>query len=139
MAVFMYAYPNAHGFGYILEPLRLRGASVSKRTKNQIRLDWHRFNVNVGMVGRDGFRHPPSVERNLPHLDIPQLGLKHWPWRRRSLASRVSKTWARQGKKGLKREEVDSNNNTNKHRTIRRNKSVSYSPSRNTTVVGVPP
>eukprot|EP00814_Leptocylindrus_danicus_P012063 CAMPEP_0116013676 /NCGR_PEP_ID=MMETSP0321-20121206/5859_1 /TAXON_ID=163516 /ORGANISM="Leptocylindrus danicus var. danicus, Strain B650" /LENGTH=67 /DNA_ID=CAMNT_0003483253 /DNA_START=286 /DNA_END=489 /DNA_ORIENTATION=- len=56
---------------------------MSKRAKRQIRLDWHRFSVNVGNVGRDGYRHPPSVELNLPHLDVPAKGWKHWPWRRR--------------------------------------------------------
>ena len=81
---FMYDYPNARGFGYILEPLRVQDLSMAKRTKSQIRLDWHAFNVNVGKIGRDGYRHPPSVSWNLPHLDAPRWGVKHWPWRRRS-------------------------------------------------------
>ena len=24
---------------------------------------------------------PPSVELNLPHLDLPTSGVRHWPWR----------------------------------------------------------
>lgn len=80
---FYYFYPNANGLGIVFEPLSVQDQPMSKRAKHQIRLDWHRFSVNVGNVGRDGYRHPPSVERNLPHLDVPQLGWKHWPWRRK--------------------------------------------------------
>lgn len=107
---FYYFYPNASGLGtflmiyhsfilidnfrssfsfsffftgIIFEPLSAQQLSMSKRTKSQIRCDWHRFSFNVGAVGRDGYRHPPSIERNVPHLDIPKLGWKHWPWRRR--------------------------------------------------------
>ena len=80
---FYYFYPNASGMGIIFEPVAVQGLNMSKRAKHQIRLDWHRFSVNIGPPGRDGFRHPPSVERNLPHLDVPKLGWKHWPWRRK--------------------------------------------------------
>jgi hypothetical protein len=80
---FYYFYPNASGLGVIFEPLSVQDQSMTKRAKHQIRLDWHRFSVNVGNIGRDGYRHPPSVERNLPHLDVPILGWKHWPWRRK--------------------------------------------------------
>lgn len=79
---FYYFYPNAHGFGIIFEPLSAQSFTISKRAKSQIRCDWHRFSVNVGSVGRDGWRHPPSIERNWPHFDIPKKGWKHWPWRR---------------------------------------------------------
>ena len=82
---FMYAYPNAHGVGYILEPLAVQPLSVHQRTKHQIRLDWHSFRVNVGTIGRDGYRHPPAVHWNLPHVDAPRWGIKHWPWRRKCL------------------------------------------------------
>lgn len=82
-ASFFYSYPNANGGGYILEPLWIQQAPASKRTKEQLRLDWHRFKYNVGDVGRDGFRHPPTLQRNLPHIDLPRKGLKHWPWRRK--------------------------------------------------------
>ena len=74
--------PNADGVGFIFEPLSVQHMSMSKRQRSQIRLDWHRFSVNKGNVGRDGFRHPPSVVRNLPHIDAPKMNLKHWPWRR---------------------------------------------------------
>lgn len=80
---FYYFYPNASGVGIIFEPLSVQDQSMSERAKQQIRLDWHKFSVNVGSVGRDGYKHPPSVERNRPHLDIPMLGWKHWPWRRK--------------------------------------------------------
>jgi len=82
-ASFFYSYPNAKGGGYILEPLSVQNLPGNKRAKEQLRLDWHRFKYNRGRVGRDGFKHPPSVERNLPHVDIPKKQVKHWPWRRR--------------------------------------------------------
>lgn len=81
---FYYFYPNAGGVGVIFEPLSAQSLSMSKRAKSQIRCDWHRFSFNVGTIGRDGYRHPPSVERNWPHVDIPKRGWKHWPWRRRN-------------------------------------------------------
>mmetsp|Transcript_39859 Transcript_39859/g.67991 ORF Transcript_39859/g.67991 Transcript_39859/m.67991 type:complete len:249 (-) Transcript_39859:208-954(-) len=80
---FYYFYPNAGGFGIIFEPLSVQPLPMSKRAKSQIRLDWHRFSVNVGDIGREGYKHPPSVERNLPHIDSQKMGLKHWPWRRK--------------------------------------------------------
>jgi len=79
---FYFTYPNAHGFGIIAEPLRIQHLKASKRAKEQIRFDWHRFSVNIGRADRFGNMHPPSVTRNLPHLDYPKKGLKHWPWRR---------------------------------------------------------
>ena len=79
---FFYTYPNAGGVGVILEPLKVQHMKASKRAKHQIRFDWHRFNLNVGDIGRDGWRHPPKAEMNVPHLDIPRWGMKHWPWRR---------------------------------------------------------
>jgi hypothetical protein len=82
-ASFFYSYPNAKGGGYILEPLEVQTLPSNQRTRAQLRLDWHRFKYNVGVVGRDGYRHPPAKHRNLPHIDIPKKGLKHWPWRRR--------------------------------------------------------
>jgi len=82
-ASFFYSYPNARGGGYILEPLAVQHMPGNKRAKEQLRLDWHRFSYNVGNIGRDGYRHPPSVHRNLPHFDIPRKKVKHWPWKRR--------------------------------------------------------
>jgi len=80
---FFYSYPNAKGVGIIFEPANVQHLKQSQRVKHQIRCDWHRFNVNVGGIGRDGYRHPPSVTKNLPHIDMPTRNLKHWPWRRR--------------------------------------------------------
>ena len=80
---YYYFYPNASGFGIIWEPLSAQSLSMSERAKHQIRCDWHRFSVNVGAIGRDGYRHPPSVSKHAPHIDIPMKGLKHWPWRRK--------------------------------------------------------
>ena len=77
-----YSYPRAQGFGFIVEPLECQHLPLNKRAKQQIRLDWHRFSYNVGGVGRNGYRHPPAVEANLPHVDAPKWGVKHWPWRR---------------------------------------------------------
>lgn len=93
---FFYGYPNANGFGIILERLdKQHLVKPNQRSKHQIRFDWHRFKVNVGDIGRDGYRHPPTVELNRPHLDIPSLGMKHWPHRRRyhveTVQSRQSK------------------------------------------------
>ena len=86
-ASFFYSYPNAQGFGYILEPLAVQHLPGNKRAKEQLRLDWHRFSYNVGNVGRDGYRHPPTVKKNLPHFDFPRKQLKHWPWRRQHTAA----------------------------------------------------
>mmetsp|Transcript_7998 Transcript_7998/g.11636 ORF Transcript_7998/g.11636 Transcript_7998/m.11636 type:complete len:200 (-) Transcript_7998:456-1055(-) len=80
---FFYTYPNANGVGVILEPRNVQHLKQNKRAKCQIRFDWHRFKCNVGDVGRDGFRHPPTVELNLPHIDLPQKQMRHWPWRRK--------------------------------------------------------
>jgi len=87
---FYYFYPNANGCGIIFEPLSVQHLPMKKRQRSQLRLDWHKFSFNVGQIGRDGFRHPPSVERNLPHLDVPQLQLKHWPWRRKHKRTNVN-------------------------------------------------
>jgi hypothetical protein len=81
--VFFYAYPKAQGGGYIWEPLDCQHLGANQRAKRQARLDWHRFAYNIGPAGRDGFRHPPSIERNLPHIDVPRHQIRHWPWRRR--------------------------------------------------------
>lgn len=84
---FMYSYPNAQGVGFILEPLELQHLPLSNRAKRQVRLDWHRFSINVGAVGRNGWRHPPVKEIHRPHIDAPGWGIKHWPWRRRYVFS----------------------------------------------------
>jgi hypothetical protein len=82
-ASFFYSYPNANGGGFVFERLAVQDLPGNNRSRAQVRLDWHKFKFNVGNIGRDGFRHPPAIERNLPHIDFPQKGIKHWPWRRR--------------------------------------------------------
>ncbi len=52
-----HSYPRAGGFG--------RG--IDKMEKNIIRLDWHKFKSGGTIV-------------NHPHVDIPPLKIKHWPW-----------------------------------------------------------
>mmetsp|Transcript_23210 Transcript_23210/g.34264 ORF Transcript_23210/g.34264 Transcript_23210/m.34264 type:complete len:208 (+) Transcript_23210:77-700(+) len=94
-----YSYPNAKGLGFIVEPLSRQHLPLSKRTKFQIRLDWHQFSVNVGPIGRDGFRHPPSIQLNRPHIDAPKWGARHWPWRRRHSYSNVYKSNNEKSKK----------------------------------------
>ncbi|KAK1748527.1 hypothetical protein QTG54_000466 [Skeletonema marinoi] len=88
---FYYFYPNANGCGIIFEPVSVQHLPIKKRQRSQLRLDWHKFSFNVGQIGRDGYRHPPSIERNLPHLDVPRLQLKHWPWRRKHNKADVKK------------------------------------------------
>jgi hypothetical protein len=90
--LFFYSYPNANGGGYILEPLAVQDLPSNKRTRAQMRLDWHKFKFNVGNIGRDGFQHPPTMEKNLPHIDVPQRGIKHWPWRRRRRHATIPRT-----------------------------------------------
>jgi hypothetical protein len=81
--LFFYSYPKANGGGYILEPVAVQDLPSNQRTRAQMRLDWHTFKYNKGNIGRDGFRHPPATESNLPHVDVPRTGIKHWPWRRK--------------------------------------------------------
>ena len=78
LASFFYYYPSANGCGVLVE-------RVSDRVQ-LLRLDWHRFRVNVGAPGRPYehggcSRHPPAVELNVPHIDWPCIGVRHWPWR----------------------------------------------------------
>lgn len=55
--LWMRAYPNAGG----------EGIGINWGGKNLIRFDWHQFNLE----GQRVFR---------PHVDIPPMGVKHWPW-----------------------------------------------------------
>lgn len=100
MVSFFYSYPNAGGLGVIVEPLAIQDLSMNKRVKHQIRLDWHRFNVNIGEIGRDGFRHPPCVKKNVPHVDMPSKGLKHWPWRRRHKIPSANRKFKKSDREG---------------------------------------
>ena len=82
LAAFFYYYPNANGFGLLVE----RIADKKCDREQMLRLDWHRFTVNVGKPGKPyeyggRSRHPPSVVLNLPHIDLPFRGVRHWPWR----------------------------------------------------------
>jgi hypothetical protein len=81
-SAFFFYYPNAGGAGLVFEPLHVLDQPYRKRRKEQVRLDWHRFDLNVGNIGRGGFRHQPAITVNLPHIDAPLRSLKHWPWRR---------------------------------------------------------
>ena len=81
LASFYYYYPNANGFGLLVEKIK-----TQSQKRQVLRLDWHRFNVNVGRPGRPyeyggTSRHGPSIELNLPHIDLPMRGVRHWPWR----------------------------------------------------------
>ena len=87
LASFYYYYPNAAGAGLLIE--RLTSSAPTKKREQVLRLDWHRFNVNVGRPGRPyayggTSRHGPSVEINVPHIDLPTRGIRHWPWRQHS-------------------------------------------------------
>ncbi len=82
---FIYYYPNANGCGIILEPLSVQNMKMRQRAKHQIRFDWHDISINIGDMGRDGYRHPPSIKLNVPHIDIPNRSIKHWPWRRKPM------------------------------------------------------
>ena len=78
---FFYYYPKAQGMGIVIEPLDVMHLPGNKRRKSQVRFDWHCIAMNIGPCSKNGFRHPPTIRRNLPHIDIPRLGIKHWPWR----------------------------------------------------------
>lgn len=85
LASFFYYYPNANGAGLLVQRISPK--------EQVLRLDWHRFNVNVGMAGKTaecglGYeyvsRHPPSMQLNRLHCDFPTMGVRHWPWRQHS-------------------------------------------------------
>lgn len=85
-ASFLYYYPKAAGLGIVMEPLSCMHLPGGKRRKYQVRVDWHQIPINVGPCARNGFRHPPTIRRNLPHVDIPARSIRHWPWRSMSCA-----------------------------------------------------
>ena len=83
LAAFYFYYPKARGAGLVVDS-RARRRGGARGSKAQVlRLDWHRFELNVGKryPPPNPGRHPPSVLFNLPHLDLPQCGVRHWPWR----------------------------------------------------------
>jgi hypothetical protein len=92
LSAFWFYYPRARGSGLIIDSRARRRAGKKGNAAQVFRLDWHRFELNVGPVypprrHRTGTgRHPPSVTINLPHVDLPQRGVKHWPWRQHTSA-----------------------------------------------------
>jgi hypothetical protein len=83
MAAFWFYYPSANGSGLIIDSRALRRSGKRGNAAQCFRLDWHRFGINVGAAypPPNTGRHPPKVECNLPHIDLPQRGVRHWPWR----------------------------------------------------------
>ena len=82
LAAFWFYYPKARGSGLVIDGCALRRNGKRGNAAQVFRLDWHRFDVNVGRAyPPPGGRHPPSVTCNLPHIDLPQRGVRHWPWR----------------------------------------------------------
>ena len=84
-ASFWFYYPKARGAGLIIDSCALRRAGARGNGAQTLRLDWHRFDLNVGKKypAPNPGHHPPSVRCNLPHIDLPQRrpGIRHWPWR----------------------------------------------------------
>ena len=83
------ADPNANGCGLLVEQIAPAGSRRPGTAAQFLRVDWHRFRTNVGAPGRPYehggvSRHPPAVDLNLPHLDLPSRGVRHWPWRQHS-------------------------------------------------------
>ena len=83
LAAFWFYYPRARGSGLIIDSRRRRRSGKRGNAAQVFRLDWHRFELNVGRAypPPNTGRHPPSVACNLPHIDLPQNGVRHWPWR----------------------------------------------------------
>ena len=83
MACFWFYYPKARGCGLIVDSRALRRRGKRGNAAQLLRLDWHRFELNVGPsypLPNTG-RHPPRAPCHLPHVDLPQRGVRHWPWR----------------------------------------------------------
>jgi len=82
-SAFWFYYPRARGSGLVIDSRMLRRAGKRGNAAQTLRLDFHRFEINVGKPypPPNTGRHPPSVLCNLPHLDLPQRGVRHWPWR----------------------------------------------------------
>ena len=88
LAAFWFYYPKARGCGLVIDSRKLRRSGARGNRAQVFRLDWHRFDLNVGKaypLPNKG-RHPPSVVCNLPHIDLPQHSLRHWPWRQHTSA-----------------------------------------------------
>ena len=83
LASFYFYYPKARGAGIVVDSRERRRAGARGTAAQVLRLDWHRFEINVGKAypPPNTGRHPPAVTYNLPHLDLPTFGVRHWPWR----------------------------------------------------------
>ena len=82
-AAFWFYYPRARGGGLVIDSRALRRSGKRGNGAQVFRLDWHRFDINVGRAYPPPHtgRYPPKVSLNLPHVDLPQAGVRHWPWR----------------------------------------------------------
>ena len=83
LASFYFYFPKARGAGIVVDSRERRRAGARGTAAQVLRLDWHRFEINVGKAypPPNTGRHPPAVTYNLPHLDLPTYGVRHWPWR----------------------------------------------------------
>lgn len=78
-AVYYYAYPCARGAGLLVE--KKTAPCTSKVEKQLLRVDWHRFKLCVTGKAKTGRWVGHSIVVNLPHIDVPSTGVKHWPWK----------------------------------------------------------
>jgi len=87
-AAFWFYYPKARGCGLVIDSRALRRDGNRGNRAQIFRLDWHRFELNVGKKypAPNTGHHPPRVLCNLPHIDLPQHRpcVRHWPWRQRT-------------------------------------------------------
>jgi hypothetical protein len=109
LAAFWFYYPKARGSGLIIDSRALRRAGKRGNAAQVLRLDWHRFELNVGKAypPPNTGRHPPSVLCNLPHVDLPQRGTRHWPWRQHT--ARLMSVMPRPRPEGQRRQPTDGN------------------------------
>ena len=84
-AAFYFYYPRARGAGLVVDSRARRRAGQRGTAAQVLRIDWHRFELNVGAryPPPNPGRHPPAVVCNLPHIDLPlrRPTVRHWPWR----------------------------------------------------------
>ncbi|EKX40437.1 hypothetical protein GUITHDRAFT_142753 [Guillardia theta CCMP2712] len=79
-AALYYYYPAAYGAGVLIERMT-KAPGLSKEKVQIVRLDWHRFKLCVEQQTKQGRWCGSALYVNLPHIDIPSTGLKHWPWK----------------------------------------------------------
>jgi len=80
-SLFYFYYPNADGAGLIFQPRKTSWSLGRSPLSENIRLDWHRFNINVGAPLPTGGFAPPKRQLNLPHINSAARRLRTWPWR----------------------------------------------------------